>query len=328
MKILITGAAGFIGSNLVHWLINNTDHELLGMDNLSTGHLSNMPKHERFQFELADVRYVRGMEGVFQIFKPDVCYHCAAYASEGRSNYIRSFIHFNNTVGTANIINACVNHNCKLIFTSSVAVYSGEPPFSEITDPNPIDEYGLSKLMSEKSIEIAGREHGLEWCIIRPRNVFGERQSIWDASRNVAGIWTYQALHNIPMTIYGDGSNRRSFTYIESILPCLHEAINVKNEIINLGMGGSLSIKEFNDMFKKVTGYTNVFHLEPRHEVKEAYCNVKKSIQLLGFYPTRAVDMLERGISNMWSWAKLQPERELLIPPRLEIKKTNHSSII
>jgi len=80
----------------------------------------------------------------------------AAYASEGRSNHIRTFIHQNNTIGTSNIINACVNYNCKLVFLSSVAVYSGTPPFNEETIPNPIDEYGLSKLMSEKSIQIAG----------------------------------------------------------------------------------------------------------------------------------------------------------------------------
>lgn len=325
MTILISGSCGFIGSNLVHWLLENTEHDVVGFDNLSTGYKDNVPiTNERFTNYLTDIRKPNDVERIFKIHTPNVCYHLAAYASEGRSNYIRSFIHSNNTVGTSNIINLCLNYNCKLIFTSSIAVYSGKPPYDEETIPNPIDEYGLSKWMSEKSIQIAG-EQGLDWCIIRPRNVYGERQSLWDSQRNVAGIFMYQILNNLPLTIYGDGLQKRSFTYIGDILEPLYKAIDVSNEIINLGCKSIYSVLELSQILRKLTGYKNVIHLENRHEVKEAYCNTLKSKIFLRY---QKETFLEDGIKKMFEWVRLQPIREKQIPPTLEINKHSHSSII
>src|SRR5688572_13033336 len=131
-NILITGAAGFIGSHLVKYCLEQ-GHDVLGIDKQTpdTRHLRlQIDKSVDYQLEIFDLAIGRDahqgyLESIFSDFKPDVCYHLAAYASEGRSNHIRSFIHQNNTVGTANVINACVNHKCKLVFTSSVAVYSG-----------------------------------------------------------------------------------------------------------------------------------------------------------------------------------------------------------
>ncbi len=270
--IIIWGCAGFIGSNLCHWLINNTKHRVIGIDNLSTGYIDNTPINDRFTFIKISALDVENVNKAFEIHKPDICYAMHCYAAEGRSNYIRSFIHLNNTVSVANVINACVNYNCKLIFTSSVAVYSGLPPFDEERIPNPIDEYGLSKWTSERSIQIAGETQGLDWCIIRPRNVYGVRQSLFDTARNLMGIWCYQALNNLPLTIFGKGYQSRTFTYIDDIIPCLYKAIDVDNKIINLGSKISYRIEEACEIFKRVTGYNNVIHLEERHEVKAAYC--------------------------------------------------------
>lgn len=328
MKILITGSSGFIGSNFFHWFLGNTDNEIVGLDNMSTGFVENEPigvEGKSFSFIHTDITDGKVIQKVFEREKPDICYHFAAYAAEGRSNYIRSFNHHNNTVGTANIINACVNHNCKLIFTSSVAVYSGVPPFYERTIPNPIDSYGVSKYCSEMDIRIAGETQGLDWCIIRPRNVYGERQSLWDSARNVFAIWMNQILNDEPMTIFGDGSNKRSFTYIEDILEPLFNAKDVSKEIINLGTDAVYSIKEANEMLQKITGYDKVTYLEARHEQPEAFCDIEKSVRLLGYKnKTRLVD----GLAKMWYWAQQQPRREKQIPPALEVVKTNHSSIV
>lgn len=326
MKILITGAAGFIGSNFVHWLLANTDHTVIGVDNMSGGYKDNMPKEgPRFCFYEYDVLYDFCLEDIFSEHKPDICYHMAAYASEGRSNSIRTFIHFNNTLGTTNVINACVNHNVKLVFLSSVAVYSGQPPFNEwCTIPNPIDEYGLSKLMSEKSIEIAGNVQGLEWCIIRPRNVYGERQNLFDPTRNLFGIMCYNALKGLPIKIFGDGKNKRSFTYIGDILEPLYNAREVRNRIINLGTGDVYTINEAAEAFSEITGYKNITHVEPRHEVAEAFCATAYSIQALGFEDKTNI---KEGIEKMWEWAKVQPMRDLVQPPKLEVTKNIHSSL-
>lgn len=328
-KILITGAAGFIGTALTKYCIKQ-GHNVMAID-----------KHWPRDNELLPIIYGREAHALkmtldvaiqpstmenncFAEFKPDVCYHLAAYASEGRSNHIRSFIHYNNTVGTANVINACVNHNCKLVFTSSVAVYSGTPPFTEEMLPNPIDEYGLSKYMSERSIQIAGETQGLDWCIIRPRNVYGPGQNMWDRSRNLFGIWMYNALHDLPCVIFGDGLQGRTFTYIDDIIPCLYRAKNVSKEIINLGSSQPWTIEAAGQTFREVTGYNNFSYTEARHEVQEAYCNVKKSVDLLGF---KDKTWLQSGLSQMWAWAKQQRDRPLDQMPPLEVTVNAHSSL-
>lgn len=321
--VLITGAAGFIGSSFANWLIENTDWKIVCVDDLSGGNVDNLPDSERIVNCTIDINDEH-LNNIYKIYSPEITYHFAAYASEGRSNYIRSFIHQNNTVGTSNVINACINYNSKLIFSSSVAVYSGIPPFHEETIPNPIDEYGLSKLTSEKSIQIAGEQQGLDWVIVRPRNVYGERQNLFDPSRNLMGIFCYNALNNLPLLIFGDGNNKRSFTYIDDILNPLFRCKDYSKQIINLGSSVSYSINEAAQIFGEVTGYKNIIHSEPRHEVKDATCKVNKSQCLLAYEDKTT---LKEGIKKMWEWAKKQKMRPLQTPPKLELYKTNHYSI-
>ena len=128
----------------------------------------------------------------------------AAYAAEGLNPFIRKFNYENNLLATANIINECINNNVKrLVFTSTMAVYGygdNNPPFGEEVVPAPIDPYGIAKYGCELDIQVAGDQHGLDWCIIRPHNVYGINQNLWDKYRNVLGIWMYQKINNIPMT--------------------------------------------------------------------------------------------------------------------------------
>jgi len=319
MKILITGAAGFIGSHLAKYC-EDQGHRVNRVDN-------NWDNNSEHWAHSCDVSKWHEISYVFNYCKPDVCFHLAAYASEGRSNHIRSFIHKNNTVGTANVINACVNHNCKLVFTSSVAVYSGSPPFTETMTPRPIDEYGLSKYMSERSIQIAGDTQGLDYCIIRPRNVYGPGQNMWDRSRNLFGIWMYNALHDLPLTIFGEGSNMRTFTYIDDIIPALYRAKDISSEVINLGSERAYTIHQAAVEFCLVSGLDykkSVVHTEERHEVQQAYCNITKSINLLHFMDRTLIDV---GLKKMWDWAKAQPERPLQSMPPLEVTINAHSSL-
>lgn len=332
MKILITGASGFIGLHLVKYCLEQ-GHAVMAIDKDEQGLQQLIRSIQGGKLERSVLLWrnlniasqPNTMEHeCFEIFKPDVCYHLAAYASEGRSNHIRSFIHYNNTVGTANVINACVNHQCKLVFTSSVAVYSGSPPFTEAMTPNPIDEYGLSKYMSERSIQIAGETQGLDWCIIRPRNVYGPGQNMWDRSRNLFGIWMYNALHDLPCLIF-NGTNIRTFTYIDDIIPPLYKAKDVSRETINLGSVIELtSIDKAANIFQKVTGYYKFENTTPRHEVAEAFCSAIKSKQLLEFKDKTS---LEEGLKKMWAWAKEQPERPLQQMPPLECTQNAHSSL-
>jgi UDP-glucose 4-epimerase len=208
-KILITGVAGLIGSRMADWIIKNyPECEIIGIDNLSGGYKENIhPKVKFYEIDCKD----KTIQNVFETHKPTYVYHFAAYAAEGLSPFIRTYNYQNNLEATANIVNECIRHNVKrLVFTSTMAVYGhGNPPFDESHTPAPIDPYGIAKYACEMDIKVAGEQHGLDWCIIRPHNVYGNKQNIWDKYRNVLGIWMNQYMNNQPMTIFGDGEQNK-----------------------------------------------------------------------------------------------------------------------
>lgn len=326
--VLITGVAGLLGSRLADWIINNKkEYDVVGIDNLFGGYLENVNKKVIF--------YKRDLSkddisDIFDKHNIEYVYHFAAYAAEGLSPFMRKFNWMNNSVSTAAIINECVEHNVKrLVYTSSMSVYGyGDMKynrFDENDKPCPIDPYGISKYACEMDIRVANEQHGLDYCIIRPHNVYGIGQNIWDKYRNVLGIWMYQILNEKPMLIYGDGEQTRAFTYIDDILEPLWNAAvfpQASREIINLGGTRGYTINETARTLSRITNYTNIEHKEPRHEVKWAIPTYRKSIDILGFEHKTS---LEDGLKKMWEWAKEQPNRKQYIWENYEIKKGLYS---
>ena len=208
-----------------------------------------------------------------------------------------------------------------------MAVYGhGEKKiFDESQTPCPIDPYGVAKYACEMDIKIAGEQHGLDWCIIRPHNVYGIKQNIWDKYRNVLGIWMYQYLNNKPMTIFGLGNQTRAFLYIDdSLEPLWKSAVEplASKEIINLGGIKSVSMLEANKTLKDVIGDGKTIFLEGRHEVEHAIPTFQKSIDILGF--NHHTDLKE-GLSEMWGWAQNLPKRNQFIWPSYELDKGLYS---
>lgn len=312
--IVITGAAGLFGVNFIQYLLRETTEEIVGIDSLFGGNSDFLPEHPRFQFfhgDLSDNEFQKTIERLFQTKTIDYIFHFAAYAAEGLSPFIRCFNYSNNLVSTAFIVNMAIQYNVKrLVFTSSMAVYGDQiAPFHEDLVPKPIDPYGVAKYACEMDIQIAHQQHGLEYCIIRPHNVYGPYQNIWDPYRNVLGIWTLKCLQGENMTIYGDGAQKRSFSYIGDILPCLWKAAideRAKNQIINLGGKTPSSIVEAAQHLTKITGNEKIVFLEKRHEVKLAFSTYEKSEQLLDY---REETDLFTGLQKMWEWAKKQTPR-------------------
>ena len=326
MNILITGVAGLLGSRLADWILENKPQaKVIGIDNLSGGYVENIDSRVEF-YKLDLVQ--DSISDLFKKYNIDYVFHFAAYAAEGLSPFIRGFNYDNNLKSTARIVNQCIKHDVKrLVFTSTMAVYGhGEnQAFDEKQIPCPIDPYGVAKYACEMDIRIAGEQHGLDWCVIRPHNVYGIKQNIWDKYRNVLGIWMYQHLNGKPMTIFGSGDQTRAFSYIDdSLEPLWKSAIEPKasKQIINLGGINSISILEANNVLKKIIGSGETVFFEQRHEVMHAVSTYQKSIDILGF--NHETD-LEKGLKKMWNWAKVQPTRNQFIWPSYEIDKGLYS---
>lgn len=328
-SILITGVAGLFGSNMADWLIeNHPEYQVIGIDNLFGGYMENV--NEKVKFYKRDLS-TDSISDIFDENDIEYVYHMAAYAAEGLSPFMRKFNYSNNVLSTVNVINECIKHDVKrLVYTSSMSVYGhgsgdGKTRFDENDIPCPIDPYGISKYACEMDIRVAGEQHGLDWCIIRPHNIVGVKQNIWDKYRNVIGIWMYQTLHGEPMLIYGDGNQTRAFSYIKDNLEPLWKAATLpeaSKEIINLGGLVPYTINEAAEALSKITGYDKVERREKRHEVKWAVPTYQKSIDILGYEQTTS---LEGMMKEMWEWAQTQPDRPRYKWENYELEKGIYS---
>ena len=324
--ILITGGAGLIGSRLAEWILANTTDKVVIVDNLSGGYLDNIPllpitdldkrlRFRNFNVESSD------LEQVFMEFSPDYVVHMAAYAAEGLSDFIRTYNYTNNLLATTNIVNMCIKYKVqRIVFTSSLAVYGNAiPPFSEDMIPHPHDVYGVAKYACEMDIRIAGEHHELDWCVIRPHNVYGRNQNIWDVYRNVLGIWMYNHLNDKPFTIYGDGLQTRAFSCIDDSVAPFYRAImdpKASRQIINLGGIYETTILDAAHTLSDVVGGATIEMLPARHEVKHAFTTYSKSVNILGFEHKTE---LHTGLVDMWQWAQKQPVRERFVWDKYEL---------
>ncbi len=322
-KILITGVAGLLGSRLASWIIENTNHEVIGIDDLSGGYAENIHKKVKFyKFNLNDLETLKN---VFEKEKVNIVYHFAAYAAEGLSPFIRKYNYENNLITSTNLITCSIQYSVsRFVFASSMSVYGDKykPPFDETMQQTPIDPYAVAKYAVEMDLDIAYKQHGLNYTIVRPHNFYGIHQNIWDKYRNVLGIWMYQILNKQSPTIFGDGSQIRAFSYVDdSVLPFWNASQNNSciGEIINLGGIREYTINDACNILINVTGLNiQPVHLEERHETKYAWSTWDKSVKLLGF--EHKVD-LEEGLSKMWQWAQKQPNRERFSWPNYELNK-------
>ena len=320
MKILVTGGAGFMGSWLVDELISR-GCQVISVDNLHGGRKENInPKCRFVKMDLRDWGKVEKVtEGV------DAIFHLASYAAEGQSFFSPIQINDINITPMNNLLVAAVNKDIeKFIFTSTMAVYGDqEPPFSEDMPRKPVDPYACAKAYCERMLEIFSKIYGLKYTIIRPHNVYGPRQNIYDPYRNVLMIWINRIMREKPPFIYGDGEQKRAFSYIKDVTPALANAIfreKANREIINLGSNEVVTINEACRIVLTAMGSKlEPVHVEERPgEVKLAYCTVEKSEKLLD-YTTRHT--LSEGVTKMVKWAeKIGPQKPTYTLP-LEIEK-------
>ncbi len=308
--ILVTGGAGFIGSHVTDCLLAR-GHRVIVLDDLSGGYVDNVSAPAEFvQGSITDADLVTRL---FDGHRFDYVFHLAAYAAEGLSHFIRRFNYNNNLIGSVNLINAAVNHDVKcFVFTSSIAVYGAVPqlPMTEETSPHPEDPYGIAKLAVEQDLKACKEMFGLDSIVFRPHNVYGERQNIGDRYRNVVGIFMNQTLQQQPMSVFGDGSQTRAFSYVGDVAPIIAESIDhlaAYNQVFNVGADVPYSVKDLAVAVAEAMGVVpNLQHLPARKEVQDAYSSHDRVRRVFG---ERRTHTLEEGLQAMAKWVHTHGSR-------------------
>lgn len=329
MKILVTGAAGFMGSHLVDALVKKGRNEIYAVDDLSGGYKRNI--NPKAKFTVLDLRDKKKVEAYINKTRPELIYHLAADATEGRSQFTPISATERNYLAYMYLLIPAIKCGLKkIVLTSSMSVYGAQkPPFSENLPRLPEDIYGISKAAMEEATEVLAKVYNFDFVIIRPHNVYGPKQNLADPYRNVIGIFINCMLNKRNFYIYGDGSQTRAFTYIDDFTPYILKSGFLKvcnGEIINIGPTEEYSINELS----KVVLFTffpdgNVpksmkpvyVALRPQ-EVKEAYCTNKKAKKILGYKTTIT---LEEGVVRMIEWAKeMGPQKFNYLKEGLELE--------
>ena len=286
MRCLVTGGAGFIGSNLVDKLINE-GHEVVIIDNLSTGKTENI--NPAAEFHEQDITSTE----ISHLFKDvEVVFHTAAKARVQPS--IEDPLSFNkvNVEGTLNILKMAVDNGVRrFVYSASSSAYGDTEKMPEVeTDPvNPLSPYGVQKLIGELYCTMFPKVYDIETVSLRYFNVYGERQLLEGAYCLVMGIFARQRLNNEPMTINGDGEQRRDFTYVGDIVQANYLAAispNVGNgEVINVGNGDNRSVNQIANMI----GGPRI-HRDPVIEPSCTLVDNTKARELLGWKPTMVIE--------------------------------------
>ena len=319
MKVFITGVAGFLGSHLADEMIAE-GHEVVGVDNLIGGELDNVPAKVSFhQFDCNDFSHIqRVSEGC------DIFYHCAATAYEGLSVFSPHVVTQNIVGASVAVFSAAIANRAKRIVNcSSMARYGAlKPPFTEDQAPRPQDPYGIGKLAAEQLLRNLCEVHGVEYVIAVPHNIIGPRQKWDDPYRNVASIMINLMLQGRQPIVYGNGKQRRCFSFVEDCLYCLKEMAfrdSVVGEVINIGPDEeTITIIE---LAERIANRIQ-FNLDPifmpgrPQEVEHATCSSDKARKFLQYKTT--VD-LDTGLARMIEAIRKKGTREFKYHLDLEI---------
>ncbi|MEL1224654.1 MAG: NAD-dependent epimerase/dehydratase family protein [Candidatus Neomarinimicrobiota bacterium] len=286
MKYVVTGGAGFIGSNLVDELVSKS-HEVHVIDNFISGKKENCNKDAKYhEIDIADEANLRIIENVLD--KCDTVFHCAALARVQPSILNPIKYEINNTLGIMNILKCSVEMGVRrFVYSASSSAYGSTKklPSKELDKPNPISPYANQKYYGELCCKMFSKVYNIETVSLRYFNVYGERQNLGGAYATVVGIFLSQLINNNPLTINGDGNQRRDFTYVGDVVSANILAAKSKNvgkgEVINIGNGKNISI---NELAKNIGG--EVIYNKALNEPFANLADIKKAKKLLDWEPT------------------------------------------
>lgn len=321
MRIYITGVAGFLGSHLADRMLA-LGHEVVGNDNLLGGYPDNI--NPKIEFHAVDCMDFKAMEKLTK--GCDVVFHAASTAYEGLSVFSPHLVCTNTYQITMSMMSAAIQNKVKrFVFCSSMARYGYQPvvPFTEDMVPMPIDPYGIAKRAAEITIENMARVHKFEYAIAVPHNIIGARQKYDDPFRNVASIMINLMLQGRQPIIYGDGEQKRNFSFVSDCIDCLEKMAfqdNVNGEIINIGPDDEfVTINELAQILGKLLNFDvkPIYVADRPMEVKHASCSADKARRLLD-YKTKV--HLEDGLKDMITYIKNRGTRKFVYHLDVEIQ--------
>jgi UDP-glucose 4-epimerase len=310
-RVLITGVAGFMGSHLADRFLKD-GYEVIGIDNLLGGYLSNIPIG--VTFVNADLG---NFEQINQYFKNiDLVVHTACTAYEGLSVFSPSLVTRNTSHITTVAISSSIKHGVKkFIHMSSMARYGTQAtvPFTEDMTPRPQDPYGISKYASELLLRNLAETHGMNYVILVPHNIIGPRQKYDDPYRNVASIMINRMLQNKQPIIYGDGLQMRCFSFMQDVIDPLMvacESNKANGKVINIGPD-----EESISILGLASKLANILHFEldpifmpgRPQEVTNANCSANLARKILDY---RTKMTLDNGLTELVTWIKEQGTKD------------------
>ena len=311
MKVLITGVAGFMGSHLADSFLAK-GYEVVGIDNLLGGYKENVPSGVDFHNIDLD-----NLELIQPLFKNvDLVVHSACTAYEGLSVFSPSLVVRNTMQITTNIMSSCVKANVKkIVHLSSMARYGTQDvvPFVESMTPKPQDPYGIAKYAAELMIKNIADTHGLNYVILVPHNIIGPRQKIDDPYRNVASIMINRMLQGKQPIIYGNGEQKRCFSFMQDVIDPLMIACETDvahGRTINIGPDEEfITINELAYKLSIIFDFKleSIYMPGRPQEVFHANCSANLARELLNYKTTTSLDS---GLVELVNWIKSKGARE------------------
>src|SRR3989344_6355845 len=304
VKVLVTGGAGFIGSHLVDKLIHK-GYPVFVIDDLSGGRKENV--NQSAKLYQCDLRDVEKTDRIIKKIKPELVFHLAANAAENKAQFSPIDITSRNWNAFINTLVSSVRSGMKrIVVTSSIAVYGSlQTPFKETDRPEPEDLYGISKLAMEEALKVLSKVHKFEYVITRPHNVYGPRQNMTDPYRNVVTIFMNSLMKKESFYIYGDGKQRRCFSYIDDVVDAILICGFGKfhGMTFNIGADNDYSINELSKIIQEVSekNIPPVYIDERPQEVAVAIADHTSAKKFLNYQDKTP---LRKGIALTWEYIK------------------------
>ena len=291
VKILVTGGAGFIGSHLVDKLVS-LDYEVIVVDDLSLGNPNYVNKEA--DFARLDIRKLGEIKWHFR--NVDYVFHCAAHPRIQPSFIDPDSSFSNNMLGTHNVLLAAKEAGVKkVIYSASSSAYGDQriSPLVETLTPNPKNPYALHKLMGEQLCLKFTEWYDLPTVCLRYFNVYGERQPTEGAYATVLGVFLKQKAEHLPLTIVGDGEQRRDFTHVTDVVEAnilaMYSAEARRGEVVNIGSGVNYSVNEVADFIGGGDSINKTYLPSRQGESRETLADISRARNLLAFQPTVAL---------------------------------------